>query len=126
MSAVLQIFSFGDVLADLGGTGEDPCSVQAHLKFTNATKVSSTVHFSVMPEGKSNNLSQYPMSVSPKRVEIAPHEHDFVSITFNPRDIIPYSANFQARVENGDGNPETQEFSCILQVCNHDSGATTK
>jgi hypothetical protein len=112
----LQVFSFGDVLADLTGTGGEACCIRAQLKFTNATKVASTVHFSVTPDNNDSSTSPYALSVAPQSAEIAPHEYQFVGLTFHPRQITAYSATFQAKVENGDGRPETQMFTCTIQV----------
>lgn len=113
---LLQVFSFGNVLADLAGTVDEACCVRAQLKFTNATKVPSTVYFYINPDGNKNSSGSYDLSVAPKSVEIAPHEYQFITLTFHPRQIIPYSATFQAKVENGDGRPQTQMFTCAVQV----------
>ena len=110
------MFSFGNVLADLAGTGDEACCIHAQLKFTNATKVPSTVHLSVTPDNNDNSSSPYPLSVVPKSVEIAPHEYQFITVTFHPGQIIPYSATFQAKVENGEGRPDTETFICSMQV----------
>jgi hydrocephalus-inducing protein len=111
-----QVFSFGNVLADLAGTGDESCSVHAQLKFTNATKVITTVQLSVMPDSKDDVPAPYPINVTPKSIEIPPHEYQFVSLSFHPRQIMAYSAIFQALVENGEGRPETQGFKCTVQV----------
>ena len=110
------MFSFGNVLADLAGTEDEACCVRAQLKFTNATKVPSTVHFLITPDNNDSSSSPYPLSVAPKSVEITPHEYQFIAVTFHPGQIVPYSATFQAKVENGEGCPETQIFTCSMQV----------
>ena len=111
-----QVFSFGNVLADLAGTMDESCCIHAQLKFTNATKVASSVLFSAALD--SNDTSATPaLSVVPKQAEIAPHEYQFVTLTFHPGQIAPYSGTFQAVVENGDGNPATERFTCSVRVC---------
>lgn len=111
-----QVFSFGNVLADLAGTMDDSCCIHAQLKFTNATKVASSVLFSATLNGSDSSSTTPALSVAPKQAEIAPHEYQFVTLTFHPGQIAPYSGTFQAMVENGDGNPATQKFTCAVQV----------
>eukprot|EP00898_Chlorokybus_atmophyticus_P005824 jgi/Chlat1/6242/Chrsp44S05765 len=115
-----RTFYFGPAIARMNAaTGEKAeggafsHAVQANLKLTNPNKVATTVECSLKPKQPSDGKPQdFPMDVQPRKVEIPPHEHRYVTLSFAPTAIQTYCAVFEAAAENGGGDPRTRAFSC--------------
>jgi len=97
-----RVFWFGTVIAS-----KNPNGVTERFKILNSNKIPCTVKISVKP--RTNSKSEgFAFEVAHKTpLKIYPNESEYVSVTFKPTSVMPYSALFEAIVEGGDSNPET-------------------
>lgn len=72
----------------------------------NPSKIPCTVKFSVKPRSQSKSEG-FAFDVKPDVLTIEPHKHKYVSVGFNPTNMMTYGGLFEAIVENGDPNSKT-------------------
>lgn len=80
-------------------------------------QVACTVNLAVVPRAGSTKDSakeELPFEVKPKKLNIAPQEFAFVTITYNPTKIQVYSALFEAIVA-GSIDPKSNKLSFELR-----------
>ena len=119
-----RAFDFGAVIAqmdvqggDKGGADGDATAargVSANLRVSNPNKVPCVVNFALKPK-PGQPAEDFPMEVQPSKCDLPPHEHRYVTVYFHPRAIASYAAVFEANVDNGEGDPRTQSFSCEVR-----------
>ena len=113
-----KCFDFGAVVALVDVESDSSSAMGAgmssNLKISNPNKVPCTVNFSVRAKGE--EVGALPMNVSPSKAHIPPHEHRYVTITFDPKSIGQFTGVFEAAVEGAatDGTA-TQAFRCELR-----------
>lgn len=86
-----RVFTFGPVIA--GQT------VQARFKITNPYKVPCDVTLQAKPRTR-QSVTPFAFDIEPKKVSISPHEHTYVTVSFNPSTMHTYSGVVEAAVEN--------------------------
>ena len=97
-----RVFWFGTVIASKNKDG-----VTEKFKILNSNKIPCTVKISCKPRNNSKSEG-FAFEVSHRNpLKIYPNESEYVSVTFKPTSVMPYSALFEAIVEGGDSNPET-------------------
>ena len=97
-----KVFWFGTVIAS-----KNPNGVTERFKIINPNKIACTVKIYVKP--RTNSKSEgFAFEVDQKLpLKIYPHESEYISVTFKPTNVMPYSAIFEAVVDGGDTNPDT-------------------
>lgn len=97
-----KVFWYGTIIAS-----KNPDGVVEKFKIINPNKIACTVKINLIP--RTNSKSEgFAFEVSHKvPLKIYPHESEYVSVTFKPTNVIPYSGIFEAIVEGGESNPDT-------------------
>ena len=113
-------FSFGPVVANLENISseDNPHAVSANLKIINPTKVPCNVKYALKPrqtsEGGDMDEQSSAITLTPAETHIPPHEHRYITLTFNPHSIGTYLSTFEATVDGGI-DAQTRCFSCSIR-----------
>lgn len=86
--------------------GKEPEGVKERFKIMNPNKIPCTVKFSVKPRTQSKNEG-FAFTVDTDTLTIEPHKHKYVTVGFNPINMMTYGGIFEAIVENGDPNSKS-------------------
>lgn len=92
-----KVFWFGTVIAS-----KNPDGVTEKFKIINPNKIACSVKFKITQifitkhEGFAFELSDK------GPIKIYPNEHAYISVTFKPTNVMPYSGTFEAIVDKGD------------------------
>jgi hypothetical protein len=100
-----RVFAFYSVI--LGQVCEEK------LKITNSSKVPCVVNLSIQGRrGTKEDTGGF--DIKPKKLNIGPQEHSYVTVTFAPTGIRAYSAVFEALVQGGI-DPKTNKLTFELR-----------
>lgn len=99
-----RIFGFGTLVPS-----KNPEGVVEKIKIINSNKVPCTVKLEAKKKSP-NAIQQFAFDVQPKEVKIAPHEHQYVKLIFNPTIMATYAGVFSAIVDNGQQQPKTHKL----------------
>ena len=96
-----KVFWFGTIIAS-----KNPNGVNERFKLINNNKIPCTVNINVKPRtnSKSEGFAFSTSSTGP--IKIYPGESQYVTVTFTPTNIMPYSGLFEAIVDGG-SDPKT-------------------
>ena len=91
-----KVFWFGTIIAS-----KNPNGVSERFKLINNNKIPCIVHVSVKPRtaSKSEGFAFEVQCQDP--LKIYPGESEYVTVTFKPTNVMPYSGLFEATVEGG-------------------------
>jgi hydrocephalus-inducing protein len=105
-----KVFWFGTIIAS-----KNPNGVTERFKLINNNKIPCTIKVEVKPRTVSKSEA-FSFEVAHKTpLKIYPNESEYVSVTFKPANVIPYSAIFEAKVEGGELNPDTGKLTFELR-----------
>jgi hydrocephalus-inducing protein len=93
------VFWFGTLIASKNSVG-----AKERFKIMNPNKINCTVKFSVKPRSKTEGFA---FVVKPDVLTIEPHKHKYVTVEFNPTNMMMYGGIFEAIVDNGDPTSKT-------------------
>ena len=96
-----KVFWFGTIIAS-----KNPNGVSERFKLINNNKIPCTVKVNVKPRTNSKSEGFAFTAQYKNPLKIYPGESEYVTVTFNPTNVMPYSAIFEATVDGGI-NPET-------------------
>lgn len=94
-----RVFWFGTLIASKNSEG-----AKERFKIMNPNKIPCTVKFAVKPRSQSKSEGFAFEIVKPDVLTIEPHKHKYVTVNFNPTNMMTYGGIFEAIVENGDPN----------------------
>lgn len=80
----------------------------------NPNKIPCKVNFAVKPRNQSKSEG-FAFEVTPDNVQIDPHKHKYVTVTFNPTAMMTYGGIFEAVVESGDTAHPTGQLTFELR-----------
>eukprot|EP00755_Sulcionema_specki_P012495 Sspe_Gene.8383::Locus_2861_Transcript_1_1_Confidence_1.000_Length_14125::g.8383::m.8383/K17570/HYDIN; hydrocephalus-inducing protein len=104
-----KVFSFGSIITRQ--------RVQEQFRISNPNKVLCTVTVGIKKRGDAENAAfeaHWAVPGNPSTLDIPPHEHRYVLVSFRPSELRSYFAMFEAVVKDGT-NPRTKELAFELR-----------
>ena len=93
---VEKVFWFGTIIAS-----KNPNGVSERFKLINNNKIPCTVNVNVKPRTNSKSEGFAFSTTATAPIKIYPGESQYVTVTFTPTNVMPYSGLFEAVVDGG-------------------------